>query len=67
MAKSTNVRLVKSGAKKKRVCSGSCDGVKVGPIDCPEGTSPHLDCTVNPPTLKCVKNSISRKKNKCAC
>lgn len=39
-----------------RTCSGSCGDVGVGPIDCPEGTSPHLDCTKNPPTLKCVKD-----------
>jgi hypothetical protein len=40
-----------------RTCSGDCDGVKVGPISCPEGQSPVLDCTANPPTLTCEDRS----------
>jgi hypothetical protein len=37
-----------------RTCSGKCGDQSVGPIDCPEGKSPFLNCTVNPPTLECV-------------
>lgn len=39
-----------------RTCSGKCGDQQVGPIDCPEGTSPHLNCVVDPPTLACVKD-----------
>jgi len=48
----------------ERYCSGSCDGTQVGPIPCPEGYSPFLNCTTNPPTIECVKDSlrVSRKR-----
>jgi len=41
-----------------RTCSGSCDGVALGPINCPAGSSPHLNCTTNPPTLTCVNDGV---------
>ncbi len=37
-----------------RECKGKCDGKTVGPIACPEGKSPSLDCGSNPPTIKCI-------------
>lgn len=37
-----------------RQCSGTCGNVSVGPIDCPEGKSPFLNCVANPPTISCV-------------
>lgn len=39
-----------------RQCSGRCGSTQVGPINCPEGTSPSLNCTSNPPTIRCVKD-----------
>ena len=36
-----------------RTCSGRCGDTPVGPIACPEGQSPVLDCTTNPPSLSC--------------
>lgn len=59
MAKNTKVRLVKAGVESRRICEGSCGDVHLGPLDCPVGYSPHLNCTTNPPTLKCVKDSLS--------
>ena len=41
------------GGPTKRTCSGSCGGATAGPIDCPEGQSPSLDCSTNPPTISC--------------
>lgn len=41
------------GAVLSRTCSGSCGGTQVGPISCPEGQSPVLNCTTNPPTISC--------------
>ncbi|HEX6513791.1 MAG TPA: hypothetical protein VF157_15915, partial [Chloroflexota bacterium] len=42
----------------QRTCAGACgtgdQRRTVGPIDCPDSKSPFLDCTVDPPTLKCV-------------
>lgn len=38
-----------NGAKGGRYCS--CNGVS---MDCPEGKSPHCDCTKNPPSLSCA-------------
>lgn len=58
MAKNTKVRLVKAGLESRRICEGSCGDVHLGPLDCPEGYSPDLNCTTNPPTLKCVKDSL---------
>lgn len=39
--------------KVTRTCSGKCGNTKVGPINCPPGHSPILDCTSNPPTITC--------------
>ena len=40
------------GSGGNRTCSGSCGGATIGPINCPTGSSPHLNCVTN--TLTCV-------------
>ncbi len=59
MAKNTKVRFVKAKVGIKRICEGSCGDVHLGPIDCPKGYSPYLNCATNPPTLRCVKDSLT--------
>lgn len=62
--KNTMVSFKKVGGRKRRICSGRCGDVELGPIDCPVGYSPHLNCVANPPTLTCVRDSVKRKRRK---
>jgi hypothetical protein len=50
------VSVEEGGGKAARTCSGKCGDVAVGPIPCPDGMSPVLDCTKSPPTLSCIPN-----------
>jgi hypothetical protein len=42
-----------SGQVLSRTCSGRCGDTQVGPISCPEGQSPDLNCTTSPPSISC--------------
>ncbi len=43
----------KDGNILSRTCSGRCGNTQLGPINCPPGKSPDLNCARRPPTLGC--------------
>jgi len=55
------IKYRKIGPKKKRICEGTCGGVQVGPIPCPEGYDAFLNCGADPPTITCIKEKTAKK------
>ena len=37
-----------------RTCKGRCGSRTVGPISCPAGKNPRINCGARPPTITCV-------------